>query len=195
LLTSEARRWRIYRASRFTQAITRDIEAANEAGIVSTVISEGIDGWACDMIELWLEDREALRFQLVLHMHQLQYGMSATFYQLHYGVFWSAYDPKLILHALKHGPGGDASVDELIEVLKDVQDRKDIRFDSVLSNGRSEVAFTITFPPLTGVNHRYRYISSPLTLSFHISVDTVEFLLIHSVFHVGTNLCSWRDMR
>jgi hypothetical protein len=44
----EVRHWSFYKAYKFTKALATDIEAANEVNIVPTLLSVGIDGWACD---------------------------------------------------------------------------------------------------------------------------------------------------
>jgi hypothetical protein len=40
-----------HRAFKFTTAIKGDIQAANEADITLTIISVGLDGWACRQVD------------------------------------------------------------------------------------------------------------------------------------------------
>jgi hypothetical protein len=48
LQEKETRHWSLYRAYKFTKALVTDIEAANKVNVVPTLLSVGIDGWACD---------------------------------------------------------------------------------------------------------------------------------------------------
>lgn len=57
LETDNRQKKMVYRGFKFTQAIVNDIRAANQAGIKPFVITQGVDGWFCDlkMIMTWLK--------------------------------------------------------------------------------------------------------------------------------------------
>jgi predicted RNA-binding Zn-ribbon protein involved in translation (DUF1610 family) len=88
LETEKHQKKMVYRGFKFTQAIVGDIKAANEAGIKPFVISQGIDGWFCDitMIHPWLR-QSLLTFELVVKVNMLQYGLDDSYAEWHGGVF------------------------------------------------------------------------------------------------------------
>ncbi|KAG9200059.1 hypothetical protein G6514_007655 [Epicoccum nigrum] len=114
-------RWESYRAFKFTQAWTDDIKAANAAGIVPTVLSIGLDAWACDvrMLHPWLQTR-TISFHLHMRLNGLQYGMTTTHITFHREVYWAQYDVATMLAALNNDMR-DAAVDELIAAWSDLQ--------------------------------------------------------------------------
>jgi hypothetical protein len=132
-----------HRAFTFTRAILTDIEAANQAGIKPTLISVGLDGWACDerMILPWLRGSN-VEFDLVLRLNGLFFGMSEEFVELHDDVYWATYDSNVLCQALEHGPGFDDKYDELIACWKKVQSGKDTSYG--VNVGRNSVGLTAT---------------------------------------------------
>jgi hypothetical protein len=114
-------RWEAYRAFKFTQAWTDEIKAANAAGIVPTVLSIGLDAWACDvrMLHPWLQTR-TISFHLHMRLNGLLYGMTTAHITLHREVYWAQYDVATILAALNNDVR-DAAVDELIAAWSDLQ--------------------------------------------------------------------------
>jgi hypothetical protein len=146
LETTNARRSDRYRAFKFTQAIVNDIEAANQAGIKPILLSVGVDGWACDrrMILPWLQG-STLRFDLVLRLNGLNYGMTDRFVELHHNVYWATYNPEYILEALEFRSQDD-KYKELVTVWNTIQDGKDVSFG--VKMGRNAVNLKASFPPV-----------------------------------------------
>lgn len=130
-----------HRAFCFTNAIVEDIVAANAAGITPTLLSVGLDGWACDERRLlpWLQASN-LTFDLVVRMNGLNFGMSDTYVQQYGSVYWSSYNLGEIKDALESGPGSDAKTDELIACWKTCQSGKDTSFG--VNVGRNTVNIT-----------------------------------------------------
>lgn len=141
-------RWESYRAFKFTEAWTKEIRAANAARIVPTVLSIGLDAWACDVRTIlpWLRNR-TVQFHLHLRLNGLMYGMTNRHVTLHHGVYWAQYDVATILVALENGLGDDAPIDELIGVWTALQNYKDFSSEvSRIRNGRNNVDWTVSFP-------------------------------------------------
>jgi hypothetical protein len=144
-LEKDARQRQVqYRAFKFTQAICEDIQAVNAIGVKPTLISVGLDGWACSerMILPWLRNCQ-LEFEFMLYLNGMHFGLSREFAKLHHGVYWVSYDTKQILGALQQDPGHERKYDELIAAWKSCQDVKDIAFRK--SVGRNVVNFAASF--------------------------------------------------
>jgi hypothetical protein len=134
-----------YRAFKFTQAICEDIQAANAIGVKPTLISVGLDGWACNerIILPWLRNCK-LEFEFMLYLNGMHFGLSREFAQLHHGVYWVTYDMRQILEAVERFPGHERKYDELIMAWKSCHAVKDIAFKK--SVGRNVVNFATSFP-------------------------------------------------
>ncbi|KAJ4326065.1 hypothetical protein N0V94_000227 [Neodidymelliopsis sp. IMI 364377] len=118
-----------HRALCFTTAITQDIKAANEAGLIPTLLSVGLDGWVCNERKLlpWLQASE-LEFNLVLRLNGLHFGMSDKFVKQNANSYCVRYNMNDIQRALENGPGLDEKTDELIACWKLCQAGKDNSF-------------------------------------------------------------------
>ena len=118
-----------------------DIAAANAAGITPTLLSVGLDGWACDERRLlpWLQT-SSLTFDLVIRMNGLDFGMRDTYVQQIGSVYWASYHLDEIKEALESGPGSDPKTDELIACWKTLQSGKDTSFG--VNVGRNAVSVT-----------------------------------------------------
>ncbi|KAJ8115186.1 hypothetical protein OPT61_g3100 [Boeremia exigua] len=137
-------RWHKNRAFMMTQGIISDIEAANANDVIPTVLSVGVDAWACDvrMVLPWLQSHQDLRFKIVLRMNDLFHGMRVDHTTEHCGAYWAEYEPAAILNALLHGPGADAAVDDLIKTWKTMQSLKDTTLGISLEARRNHVDFS-----------------------------------------------------
>jgi hypothetical protein len=115
--------------------------AANAAGITPTLLSVGLDGWACDERRLlpWPQASN-LTFDLVIRMNGLNFGMSDTFSQQNGSVCWASYKLDAIKDALESGPGSDPQTDELIACWKTCQSGKDTTYG--VNVGRNTVSIT-----------------------------------------------------
>ncbi|EDU39867.1 hypothetical protein L13192_02062 [Pyrenophora tritici-repentis] len=139
----------IHRAFEFTKAIVNDIESANQAGLRPTVVSVGLDGWACDlrMLKPWLQ-QNGLHFDLVLRLNGLYYGMSEKFVEEDHNVYWVRHDIGDIQKTCSLEPtawnGHDEKSRELITVWKTLQDGKDLSFG--VKTGRNAVNLTASLP-------------------------------------------------
>lgn len=142
----QKRRNSLSQAWKFTAAITRSITMANEADIVPTLLSVGLDGWACDvrMILPYLLHRE-LQFKLVLRVPELYYGLSAKYFSKTGDskareLYWATYDSDVLRRTLEKEPGLDEATDNLVLSWQRIQDLKDLRAnENALYSGRNRV--------------------------------------------------------
>ncbi|KAH7075822.1 hypothetical protein BKA63DRAFT_413147 [Paraphoma chrysanthemicola] len=142
---SETLRWEKHVAWKFTQAITDDIIAANEAGVEPILLSVGIDGFTCStkMLEPWLS-RGHVRFRLALRLTTLDYGITDSHIDLHHKVYWGNYDVNVILKHLQDNSAADDKTHELIQAWKLLQYAK----DNCAKAGRNTVDLSASFSPL-----------------------------------------------
>ncbi|KAJ4317586.1 hypothetical protein N0V94_004880 [Neodidymelliopsis sp. IMI 364377] len=137
----------VWRGFKFTQAIVNDITVANNAGIKPFLISQGLDGWACDvrMIHPWLQATK-LQLELVIKTNALQFGLDSTFAEQHGGVFWWHHNPQDILQALEDGHGNNPKADQLIASWRICQSHKDGQFG--VKKRRNFVDMNVSYPAL-----------------------------------------------
>lgn len=136
----------IRRAHMLTQAIEKDLNIASAAGLIPTILSIGIDAWACEvkMILPWIN--RVPHFVLAIRETQLVYGMTVANFTEHGKVFWAHVESEEIRNSIEHGSNADSAAGELITAWNAVQSLKDARTaDKHLRNGRNKVDLTAVF--------------------------------------------------
>jgi hypothetical protein len=114
-------RYDVHRAYMFTSAITKDLVAADEAGLAPIILTVGLDGWACDRRMVLPYLNCVLGFEIVMRETELTYGLIPANFQIDRGIFWGYYDTKSLTKFLEGKAGDDQQYAELVEAWRRLQ--------------------------------------------------------------------------
>ncbi|KAF2013983.1 hypothetical protein BU24DRAFT_411671 [Aaosphaeria arxii CBS 175.79] len=131
------------RACTFPLTFNSYIKTANDAGTEPTMISVGIDEWAChpNPIQPWLNEA-ALSFALVMQAPMLLYGLSEKYYTFRNNAYWRNYQAKEILDgmAVAEDERPEDKYQNLLAAWDQVQRHKSVRNEHPVVHGRNRTA-------------------------------------------------------